>query len=69
MFIADSKRKTGDGLVIRMSHGGSGAQARAVIAGRDASVMILALAADIDAIAERRTARTASIASSSRPAM
>jgi sulfate transport system substrate-binding protein len=36
-----------------MSHGGSGAQARAVIAGLDASVVTLALAADIDAIAER----------------
>jgi sulfate/thiosulfate-binding protein len=53
MFVADWKQKTGDGIVIRMSHGGSGAQARAVIAGLDASVVTLALAADIDAIAER----------------
>jgi sulfate/thiosulfate-binding protein len=36
-----------------MSHGGSGAQARAVIAGLAASVVTLALAADIDAIADR----------------
>ena len=53
MFVADWKQKTGDAIVIRMSHGGSGAQARAVIAGLDASVVTLALAADIDAIAER----------------
>lgn len=38
---------------ISTSHGGSGAQARAVIDGLDAQVVTLALAADIDAIAER----------------
>ncbi len=53
LFITDWKRKTGEDVVTRMSHGGSGAQARAVIAGLDASVVTLALAADIDAIAER----------------
>jgi sulfate/thiosulfate-binding protein len=53
LFAADWKKKTGENLTILMSHGGSGAQARAVIAGLDASVVTLALAADIDAIAER----------------
>ena len=40
-------------ISIRMSHGGSGSQARAVIDGLDADVVTLALAADIDAIARR----------------
>src|SRR5258708_1112724 len=31
LFEADWKRKTGESITIRMSHGGSGAQARAVI--------------------------------------
>jgi sulfate/thiosulfate-binding protein len=53
LFAADWKKKAGEDVVIRMSHGGSGAQARAVIAGLDASVVTLALAADIDAVAER----------------
>lgn len=44
-------------LTIRMSHGGSGQQARAVIDGLDADVVTLALAYDIDAIA--RTGRIA----------
>jgi sulfate transport system substrate-binding protein len=39
--------------VIEQSHGGSGAQARAVIDGLAADVVTLALASDIDAIAER----------------
>ena len=37
---------------IQASHGGSGAQARAVIEGLDAQVVTLALAADIDKIAK-----------------
>ena len=37
---------------IEASHGGSGAQARAVIEGLDAQVVTLALAADIDKIAK-----------------
>lgn len=44
--------KTGDTVVIRQSHGGSGSQARAVIDGLEADVVTLALAHDIDAIAE-----------------
>jgi sulfate/thiosulfate-binding protein len=46
------KRKTGDELQLRVSNGGSGAQARAVISGLDADVVTLALAYDIDAIAK-----------------
>lgn len=53
LFSAEWRKKTGQDIVIRMSHGGSGAQARAVIAGLDASVVTLALAADIDAIAKQ----------------
>src|SRR5213594_2516599 len=47
------KDKTGDNVVINQSHGGSGKQARAVIDGLDADVVTLALAYDIDAIAQK----------------
>lgn len=47
------KGKTGENVVIRQSHGGSGKQARAVIDGLEADVVTLALAYDIDAIAEK----------------
>ncbi|WP_239025602.1 sulfate ABC transporter substrate-binding protein [Roseicyclus persicicus] len=40
-------------VTIRQSHGGAGAQARAVIDGLAATVVTLALSADIDQIAER----------------
>lgn len=52
-FIAEWQKKTGQKLSIRQSHSGSGAQARAVIDGIPADVVTLALAYDIDAIAER----------------
>ncbi len=53
-FIAEwEKAHPGDHLTIRQSHGGSGKQARSVIDGLDADVVTLALAYDIDAIAER----------------
>src|SRR5688500_4980272 len=52
-FAADWKAKTGGTVTISQSHGGSGGQARAVIEGLEADVVTLALAADIDAIAER----------------
>ncbi len=52
-FVADWKKKTGEDINIRASHGGSGAQARAVIDGLGADVVTLALAADIDAIAAK----------------
>src|SRR5476649_1363837 len=44
------KAKTGDDVVIKQSHGGSGAQARSVIDGLQADVVTLALASDIDNI-------------------
>ncbi|MFO1127290.1 MAG: sulfate ABC transporter substrate-binding protein [Rhodospirillales bacterium] len=47
------QEKTGDTVNIRMSHGGSGKQARAVIDGLQADVVTLALAYDIDEIAAR----------------
>ena len=50
-FAADWKAKTGEDVSIRASHGGSGRQARSVIDGLNADVVTLALAADIDAIA------------------
>ena len=52
-FAADWKAKTGQTIEIQASHGGSGAQARAVIEGLNADVVTLALAADIDAIASK----------------
>ena len=54
LFAADYKAKSGQGVNIRQSHGGSGKQARSVIDGLDADVVTLALAYDIDAIAERK---------------
>ncbi len=44
------KAKTGQDVVIKQSHGGSGKQARSVIDGIDADVVTLALAGDIDAL-------------------
>ncbi len=52
-FAARWKAQTGQTLTVKMSHGGSGKQARAVIDGLDADVVTLALAYDIDAIAEK----------------
>jgi len=52
-FVADWKAKTGEEIQLQASHGGSGAQARAVIEGLNADVVTLALAADIDAIAKK----------------
>lgn len=47
------KAKTGDDVKIDQSHGGSGKQAQAVINGLEADVVTLALAYDIDAIAQQ----------------
>jgi sulfate/thiosulfate-binding protein len=52
-FAAKYKSDTGGTIEIKTSNGGSGAQARAVIDGLDADVVTLALAYDIDAIADR----------------
>lgn len=51
-FSKHWKEKTGDTVVVLQSHGGSGSQARAVIDGLEADVVTLALAYDVDAIAE-----------------
>ncbi|MDH5834355.1 sulfate ABC transporter substrate-binding protein [Luteimonas kalidii] len=50
-FARQWKARTGDDVTIRMSHGGSGKQARSVIDGLPADVVTLALSGDIDAIA------------------
>ncbi len=52
-FAAHWKAETGEDIAIRVSHGGSGKQARAVIDGLPADVVTLALESDINAIAER----------------
>jgi sulfate transport system substrate-binding protein len=52
-YIAYWKGKTGQQIDIKQSHGGSGKQARAVIDGLKADVVTLALAYDIDEIADR----------------
>jgi sulfate/thiosulfate transport system substrate-binding protein len=52
-FATQWKAKAGDNVSVKQSHGGSGKQARSVIDGLDADVVTLALAYDIDAIAER----------------
>jgi sulfate/thiosulfate transport system substrate-binding protein len=51
-FAKHWKEKTGQTVIIQQSHGGSGKQARAVIDGLQAGVVTLALAYDVDAIAE-----------------
>ena len=53
VFAAQWKEKSGDTVTIQASHGGSGKQARAVIDGLGADVVTLALAFDIDSIAEK----------------
>jgi sulfate transport system substrate-binding protein len=52
-FATFWKSKTGDTVSVKQSHGGSGKQARSVIDGLQADVLTLALAYDIDEVAER----------------
>lgn len=52
-FVTYWKAKTGDQVTVQQSHGGSGKQARSVIDGLRADVVTLALAYDVDAIAEK----------------
>ena len=52
-FAKDWLQKKGQKVQIETSHGGSGKQARAVIDGLEADVVTLALAYDIDSIAQR----------------
>ncbi|HEY1372119.1 MAG TPA: sulfate ABC transporter substrate-binding protein [Candidatus Binatia bacterium] len=47
------KAKTGEAVTVRQSHGGSSSQARAVLEGLEADVVTLALAYDIDILAEK----------------
>ncbi|HXY40231.1 MAG TPA: sulfate ABC transporter substrate-binding protein [Vicinamibacteria bacterium] len=51
-FGAQWKAKTGHAVTIQQSHGGSGKQARAVIDGLEADVVTLALAYDVEAVAQ-----------------
>lgn len=51
VFAQAWKKKTGETVHVRMSHGASGVQARAVMDGLAADVVTLALAYDIDQIA------------------
>jgi len=53
-FIKKWKDETGQDVTIKQSHGGSGKQGRAVIDGLEADVVTLALAYDIDEIAQAR---------------
>jgi sulfate/thiosulfate transport system substrate-binding protein len=52
-FARHWQASTGGKITVRQSHGGSGKQARSVIDGLQADVVTLALAYDIDEIAER----------------
>lgn len=52
-FSAHYKTADGKTVEIKSSHGGSGKQARSVIDGLDADIVTLALAYDIDAIADK----------------
>ena len=49
-FQQDYESRTGRRIAVRQSHGGSGAQARAVIDGLPADVVTLALWSDTDAV-------------------
>ena len=51
-FAAHWRATTGDTVRINQSHGGSGKQARAVMDGLEADIVTLALAFDIDVIAD-----------------
>src|SRR5512140_2724289 len=68
-FAKQWKAKTGQDVVVKQSHGGSGKQARAVIDGLEADVVTRARAYDVDAVAkaglvapgwQKRLARNAS---------
>ncbi|MEN5117394.1 sulfate ABC transporter substrate-binding protein [Luteimonas sp. TWI662] len=51
-FASYWRQRTGEAVDIRMHHGGSGEQVQAILGGLDADVATLALAADIDALAQ-----------------
>lgn len=56
-FTKEYLAKTGTAVTVKMSHGGSGKQARSVIDGLRADVVTLALAYDVDALADRGLVR------------
>ena len=58
-FAAHWKAKTGDNIIVKQSHGGSGKQARSVIDGLEADVVTLALAYDVDELADKAKLITA----------
>jgi sulfate transport system substrate-binding protein len=53
VFAKYWQEKSGQKVVIKQSHGGSGKQARSVLDGLDADVVTLALAHDVDILAEK----------------
>ena len=53
VFAKHWKDRTGEAVTFRMSHGGSGKQARSVIDGLPADVVTLALAGDVEELAKR----------------
>jgi sulfate transport system substrate-binding protein len=57
-FAAVWKARTGETVEVSTSHGGSGAQARAVLDGQQADVVTLGLAADIDVLAKHQLVAT-----------
>jgi sulfate/thiosulfate transport system substrate-binding protein len=52
-FAKHWKKESGETVTVRQSHGGSGKQGRSVIDGLEADVVSLALAYDVDALAEK----------------
>jgi sulfate transport system substrate-binding protein len=52
-FAAWWKAKTGDNVIVKQSHGGSGKQARSVIDGLEADVVTLGLAYDVDELSTK----------------
>lgn len=58
LFAEHWKKEQNQEVTIKQSHGGSGKQSRSVIDGLEADVVTLALAYDIDAIAEHQYLKT-----------
>lgn len=52
-FARQWRAETGERVVVKQSHGGSGTQARAVIDGLEADVVTLAIEQDVNAISQR----------------
>jgi sulfate/thiosulfate-binding protein len=52
-FVKHWKDQTGQTILIKQSHGGSGKQARAVLDGLEADVVTLALGYDVDVLADK----------------